>query len=168
MDKIEQKRKLVGGTRSITRLYAVQILYCSDTTNRLPSHMLLSAITAPKVFLDEEHTLTKIDRSFLKKLITIYESNSTQISETITQYLPDDWKIDRLDPVMYAILRLAITEILYFSEIAHTIVLNEYIELAKAFFDKPEASFVNGILSSISTATTKAAQNRTCSDGTKQ
>ena len=73
--------------------------------------------------------------------------------------MPESWQLDRLDPVMYAILGLGATEILYFQKIAHTIILNEYIELAKAFFDKPEASFVNGILSAISTNSNQQQNN---------
>lgn len=156
---MDQNRKSVGGTRSVTRLYAVQMLYCTGASNRSLDQLLSSAIISPKVFIDEESVLTKVDCSFLKKLLITYETNSAQIAQTISKYLPESWQLDRLDPVMYAILGLGTTEILYFPKIAHTIILNEYIELAKAFFDKPEASFVNGILSAISTNSNQQQNN---------
>ncbi|NLB36489.1 MAG: transcription antitermination factor NusB [Clostridiales bacterium] len=60
------------------------------------------------------------------------------------------WKKSRISKVTLAILRLAICELLFFDEIPVSVSINEAVELCKIYADEADASFVNGILGSIS------------------
>lgn len=59
--------------------------------------------------------------------------------------LLDNWRLDRLGCSTHLILRLAMWE-MENSETHSTIIINEAIELTKAFSEKDAYKFVNGIL----------------------
>ncbi|MCG4471040.1 transcription antitermination factor NusB, partial [Lawsonibacter sp. DFI.6.74] len=60
-----------------------------------------------------------------------------------------NWTINRMAKVDLAILRLAICEILYMSEMPTKVSINEAIELAKLYCDDKSPKFINGILGSV-------------------
>lgn len=59
------------------------------------------------------------------------------------------WSIKRITKTALAILRLAIYEIKFYSEIPSAVSINEAVELAKKYATKEDASFINGILSTV-------------------
>jgi len=59
--------------------------------------------------------------------------------------LLENWKFDRLSVATRLILRYALWEFLY-TDMPHTIIINEAVELAQCFAEKDGYRFVNGIL----------------------
>ena len=59
------------------------------------------------------------------------------------------WKIERISKTALAVLRLAIFEMKYLDEIPVSVSINEAVELCKKYATKEDASFVNGILSTV-------------------
>ena len=59
------------------------------------------------------------------------------------------WTFDRIAKVDRAILRLAITELLYMEDIPPAVSMNEAVEIAKAYSGEKAGSFVNGVLASV-------------------
>lgn len=59
------------------------------------------------------------------------------------------WNINRITKTALAILRLAIYEINYCDDIPISVSINEAVELAKKYATVEDASFINGILSTI-------------------
>ena len=57
-----------------------------------------------------------------------------------------DWKIERMNRVDVAILRLAICEIMYREDVTTAIAINEAVELAKKYSTDDAPQFINGIL----------------------
>ncbi len=62
------------------------------------------------------------------------------------------WKIGRISKTSLCILRLAIFEIKFLEDIPVSVSINEAVELAKKYATKEDASFVNGILSTVEKA----------------
>jgi len=58
----------------------------------------------------------------------------------------DHWRLERMPAVDRNILRLAVYELLYEAEVPQLVVVDEAIELAKAFGSERSSSFVNGLL----------------------
>lgn len=56
-----------------------------------------------------------------------------------------NWRLERLGCSTRLILRLAFWEMIH-TKTAHTIVINEAIELAKSFSERDAYKFINGIL----------------------
>jgi len=59
------------------------------------------------------------------------------------------WEIGRLCPVDRSILRLAVYQLKFCSDIPPKVVINEAIELAKKFGTERSAAFVNGVLDAV-------------------
>lgn len=59
------------------------------------------------------------------------------------------WDIKRISKVALAVLRLAIYEIEYDDSIPVSVSINEAVEITKKYSTKDDASFVNGVLSSV-------------------
>lgn len=59
------------------------------------------------------------------------------------------WKIERISKTSLCVLRIALFEINYYDEIPVSVSINEAVELCKKYATKEDASFVNGILSTV-------------------
>ena len=72
---------------------------------------------------------------------------------TIDKYIEQSalgWKKERISRVALAVLRVAVYEMLYKDELPVAVSINEAVNLAKKYSVKDEASFINGVLGSIS------------------
>ena len=59
------------------------------------------------------------------------------------------WRIDRISKTALCVLRLALYEIKYMSDIPLSVSINEAVEICKKYATEADASFVNGILSTV-------------------
>lgn len=98
--------------------------------------------------LAEEVRDIKADEYVKKVFFGVYE-NVNDIDKIISQNSVG-WSIKRITKTALAILRLAIYEIKYYDEIPVSVSINEAVELAKKYATKEDASFINGILSTVS------------------
>lgn len=115
--------------------------------------LVFEKIFNPEITVDEikevskESELFEID-DFAVKLMTAVTDKKEEADEIISSYLRN-WKIGRLPKVDLAILRLAVTEIMWFDEIPDKVSVNEAVELAKKYSDEKSPSFINGVLGSV-------------------
>ncbi len=95
-------------------------------------------------------TWEKPDMTFLQKRINSACKNVISIDEQITSGLQSGWTMDRIDPVLYAILAAATDEMMDPSkETPPEILVKEYADLAADFFDTSETAFVNAYLNDL-------------------
>lgn len=66
------------------------------------------------------------------------------------------WSIKRISKTALSILRLAIYEMKFVESIPVSVSINEAVELAKKYATKEDASFINGILSTVAKQTADA------------
>ncbi len=59
------------------------------------------------------------------------------------------WKIDRISKTALCVLRLAIFEMKNMDDIPVSVSINEAVEICKKYATEADASFVNGILSTV-------------------
>ncbi|MDO4748022.1 MAG: transcription antitermination factor NusB [Eubacteriales bacterium] len=76
--------------------------------------------------------------------------HSAEIDKYISDNLKQGWKISRISKVSYAVMRLAIFEMLYVEDVPVSVSINEAVELAKKYSVPDDSAFVNGVLGSIS------------------
>jgi len=89
----------------------------------------------------EDNNLAYYDsvvRAFLKEHAEI---------DKLLEVASDNWKVDRVNKVELAILRLALTEMLFMEDIPRKVSINEAVDLGKKFSDDEAGKFINGILS---------------------
>ncbi len=85
---------------------------------------------------------------YIKKVFFGVFQNLEKIDGIISQNAVG-WNIKRITKTALAVLRLAIYEIEFYDEIPVSVSINEAVELAKKYATKEDASFVNGILSTV-------------------
>lgn len=138
--------------RSVARLCAVQALY----------QLRMSSDTGTKAVVDEfkSHRLKAVndpeqlgdaDEKHFAGIVEGVNQRADEIDELIKSALNKEWRIERLEHTMLSILRAGVFEILACSDIPVAVIVNEYVELAKSFYDGSEVGFVNGILDNLAT-----------------
>ena len=85
---------------------------------------------------------------YVNKVYLCLAENVDEIDGIIDKYSMN-WKVSRMPAVDLALLRLALTEILFIDSIPESVSINEAVELAKNFSTDKSAKFVNGILGKV-------------------
>ena len=85
-----------------------------------------------------------VDLGYFRELLFGVAGNINKLDSTFSQFLSR--KLEDLDLVDKAILRLATFELLFRQDVPYRVVINEGIELAKAFAAEDSHKFVNGVL----------------------
>ena len=96
----------------------------------------------------EENDLIKLN-GFARELLSKYEQNAEEIDEIIASKA-ERWQLSRLPKVSLAVMRLAVTEMKFSDEIPDGVAVNEAVEIAKKYGTPDDASYINGVLGSVS------------------
>ena len=75
--------------------------------------------------------------------------NSEVIDKHISDNLKKGWKLNRISKVSYAIMRLAVFEMLFVADVPVSVSINEAVELAKKYSVPDDSAFVNGVLGAV-------------------
>lgn len=136
--------------KSVARLAAVQALYSTEVTEEAkePAQLVLDALHY-EVDDDESEKSITPDEKLLKKLVYGVLEEKESLDEMIQPHLVEGWDIVRLGGVMRSLLRVAVYEIKSFENLSLKTLVNEYLNLARGFFNEQEVGFVNGILDRI-------------------
>ena len=86
------------------------------------------------------------DDAFFEDIVRGVTNEQRRIDPQIERHLADKWTLARLDATARAILRSAVFELLERDDIPFPVVIDEYVELANAFFDGEEPRFINAVL----------------------
>lgn len=95
----------------------------------------------------EDEMLKEDEFSFM--LTNKAEENINSIDEMIMKF-SNGWSISRIPKVSLAIMRVAVTEMMFVESVPVSVSINEAVELSKIYGGENDSSFVNGILGSIS------------------
>lgn len=97
--------------------------------------------------LAREYELLEPD-DFFRSLIKTEEENDEKIEEVIGSNTRG-WKLRRIPKVSLAVLKIALTEILFMDDVPNGVAVNEAVELAKKYATPEDASFINGLLGTV-------------------
>lgn len=86
------------------------------------------------------------DLGLFKTLVESAVGRQQTIDRAIARHLMKGWRLERIDAVARAILRAGAAELEQRADIPTAVVIDEYVEIAKAFFNGPEPGFVNATL----------------------
>lgn len=136
-------------SRSAARLAAVQALYQQDMEGT-PTARLMKEFHDHRIGATiEDVTYADAELSFFDDVVSGTEARRAEIDEKIAARLAEGWSLERLDKPMKAILRAGTYELLARNDVPTATVIDEYLDVADAFYDKREKGFVNGLLDAI-------------------
>ncbi|MES1200978.1 MAG: transcription antitermination factor NusB [Pseudomonadota bacterium] len=132
--------------RSAARMAAVQALYQMEMSGATSAD-ITADFQAGRLPRDE---LGAPDAAPDPELFNVLMENAVArqltIDRAIARRLATGWRLERIDSVARAILRAGATELEQRKDIPTPVVIDEYVEIAKAFFNGPEPSFINATL----------------------
>jgi N utilization substance protein B len=135
--------------RSVARLAAVQALYQMEAAG-LGNEAVIREFIDHRFDGDMEgQTLAPADIDYFSAIVRGVVERQKAIDQAIVRRLADGWRLERIDATLRAILRSGCFELMARPEAPTEVVINEYVEIAKAFFEGPEPGFVNGVLDGI-------------------
>ena len=140
--------------RSVARLAAVQALYQMEVSSA-GAETVIREFTDhrfDRALLDEsmeDLTLASADEAFFADLVRGVVQHQKLVDAAIARRLASGWRLDRLDATARAILRAGAYELAHRADVPTEVVIDEYVELAKSFFEGPEPGFVNGALDAV-------------------
>ena len=140
------KRRGSPVERSAARLGAVQALYQMDLAGTDVGETLaqFSSRAAGDDF--DAGQCGEADYKHLKEVVDGAVREQATIDPVVDRILDKSWPIHRLDATVRAILRAGAFELMFMERVPARVAIKEYVDVAAAFFDKEEPSFVNGVL----------------------
>jgi len=94
----------------------------------------------------EGEQLRPADLDFFRGVVSGVVAMQRQIDPIIHAALPPTWPLTRIDLTLRAIMRCGVYELLERSDVPARVVINEYVDVARAFFSAEEPGLVNGVL----------------------
>lgn len=135
--------------RTVARLAAVQALYQMELAGE-GVETVITEFSNHRFDADiEGEPLAEADEAWFADIVRGVIGGQRAIDESIKERLASNWRLERLDATLRALLRSGAWELSHKAEVPKEIVIDEYVELAKAFFDDAEAKFVNAALDGV-------------------
>lgn len=134
----------MASNRHLGRIIALQTLYefefreqCGDATATIDTVLARSI---------DRYDKTIDDKKFVATIVNGVVAEKDRL-DAIIQPIAPEWPIDQIARVDRTILRMAIYELMECADtVPPKVVINEAVELAKAFGSDNSSKFVNGVL----------------------
>ena len=143
------RRALSGAAR----FYAVQALFQMEASGQT-----IEAVTrefeAHRIGAENpDETWAEADRKLFRNLVELAVDRQAEVDQMTDRGLVAKWPIARIDPTLRALFRAAGAELLS-GRTPSRVVINEFVEIARAFFPEGrEGQFVNAVLDHMARAT---------------
>lgn len=134
----------MASNRHLGRIVALQTLYEYDfRTESTGETVDWEAVMARNI---DRYASEIQDKTFVRELVAGVIEHQTTLDETI-QPLAPDWPIRQIERINLIILRVGLYELLHRTDhVPPKVVINEAVELAKAFGSDNSSKFINGVL----------------------
>ncbi|HEX8762161.1 MAG TPA: transcription antitermination factor NusB [Candidatus Saccharimonadales bacterium] len=133
----------MASNRHLGRIIALQTLYEEDFRRGAGDKDLdLEAILTRNIVRYEG---TVEDKDFINRLVRGVYGKAAELDKLLQPIAPE-WPIDQIARMDRVILRMGLYELLHEPDVPPKVVINEAVELAKAFGSENSSKFVNGVL----------------------
>ena len=132
--------------RGAARLAAVQALYQMDVAGaglleiaaEYEAHRLGREIDGAQY--------READVRWFRSILSGVVDNQKRIDPIVRQSLVEGWPLSRLDTTLRAILRSGTYELMRRNDVPVAVIVNEYVDIARAFYEDEEPKLVNAVL----------------------
>ena len=145
-------KKPRSATRTAARLAAVQALYQMDMAGTDANQVIREFLDHRLRDSDGDDHAEETDGPFFKDVVLGVVRTQRSIDPVLNEHLAQGWHLSRIDSILRAILRSAAYEITEREDVPAKVIINEYLNIAHAFFETEEPKVVNGILDKLARA----------------
>ncbi len=132
--------------RSAARTGAVQALYQMDIAGTDVADVIHEFNTLRFSSTEGDIEVYRPDPTFFAELLRGVVRCQREIDPMIDAQLADGWHLVRVDSILRALLRAAVFELMERQDVPAKVVINEYVNVAHAFFSEDEPKVTNGVL----------------------
>ncbi len=138
-------------TRTASRVAAVQALFQSEQAQENPETVIDQFVRHRLGDTALEHgyedgRVPDAEVPLFASIVRAAVRQQDTIDAMLTDALPADWPLARIDPVLRALLRAAGAELASTTGVPVKVVINEYMDIARGFFAGPEPGLANAVL----------------------
>ena len=155
----------MASNRHLGRIVALQSLYeqdfrveCQDST------VSLAEILDQNV---DRYSETIEDKDFIRSIVEGVSTRQEQLDEQL-QPLAPEWPLSQIARIDKIILRMGLYELNFENDVPEKVVINEAVELAKAFGSENSSKFINGVLGTALRNNQAKASNKTTKKSKKE
>lgn len=136
----------MASNRHLGRIIALQTLYeLAFRTECGDKGVDAAEVTRRNI---SRYKATLDDIAFIEKLVKDVQENEDVLDAKIQPIAPE-WPLEQIARVDHLILRMGTYELLNHSDVPPKVVINEAVELAKAFGGDNSSKFINGVLGTV-------------------
>lgn len=132
--------------RRAARLAAVQALYQMEISGRGATDVIAEFREHRFGHEGEGPEIVEADEEFFAALVAGVVTKQATVDLAINALLAEGWRLERLDATVRAILRAGGYELFEKSDVPARVAIDEYVDVAHAFFEGSEPKFVNAAL----------------------
>jgi N utilization substance protein B len=135
--------------KSQARLAAVQALYQMDMAGTDLAEVIDEFKTHRLGTEAEDRAMADADTEHFARVLQGVVARQRELDPVIDAQLAAGWRLVRVDAILRAILRAGAFELLEEADVPVRVVINEYVDVAHAFFAGDEPRVVNGVLDAL-------------------
>lgn len=136
----------MASNRHLGRIVALQTLYEQDFRQECGDNkFVLDEVLARNV---GRYSETIDDKEFIEKLVHGVNERESELDAVIQPVAPE-WPIHQIARMDRIVLRIGVYELNFDDSIPPKVVINEAVELAKAFGGENSSKFINGVLGTV-------------------
>jgi N utilization substance protein B len=151
MTESKPQPKDKAGSRSASRLAAVQALYQLASSEEAVPALVISEFRAWRLGKEVDGDMyAPADEELFSDIVMGAWERRGEIDAHISAALTGSRTIDRLERLVLAVLRAGAYEAMARPDVPTPVIINEYMDVAHAFFTGKEPAFVNGVLDNVS------------------
>lgn len=133
----------MASNRHLGRIVALQTLYEQDFRREASDESFDLGTVLKRNIARYESTVD--DVFFIEELVKGVTKHATELDDVLRPLAPE-WPIEQIARMDRVVLRMGLYELTYESDVPPKVVINEAVELAKAFGGDNSSKFVNGVL----------------------
>ena len=142
--------KKPGGPRSASRLAAAQALYQLSMSDEPNADLVTEQYVEHRLGQEiEGQTYVAADEALFRDIVAGAFGRLEEWDPVISDNLSAKWTLERLDPLLHSIARAGTYELACRPDIPTAVIINEYVDVAHAFYDRSETAFVNSLLDKV-------------------
>ena len=138
-----------GQGRSSARLACVQALYQIEMSGQSADEVIEEFLSHRAGHEIDGEQYAAPHRRHFERTVSEAAARADEFDALVAATLAEHWSMERLGAVVRALMRAATCELAACPDVPARVVINEYVELARAFFSEREPAFVNGALDSL-------------------
>jgi N utilization substance protein B len=136
----------MASNRHLGRIIALQTLYEEELRQEAADDSFELAVVLKRNIARYRDTLD--DVAFIEQLVKGVSKQAAQLDSALQPVAPE-WPIDQIARMDRIVLRIGLYELQNEADVPPKVVINEAVELAKAFGGDNSSKFVNGVLGTL-------------------